>query len=60
MGTVVSLVFFNVWNQEIAKMRDPLVIQAAAQMLSAYDYWINFHSYVPNWGPIALMLCAQR
>ena len=32
----------------------------AAQHLSAYEYWSTFHSYVPNWGPIALMLCAQR
>ena len=40
-------------------MRTPLVIQGA-QTLSAYDYWSNFQSNVPNWGPIALMLCAQR
>ena len=39
-------------------MSNPAPGQAEGQGSEAY--WSNFHAYLPHWGPIALMLCAQR
>jgi hypothetical protein len=50
--TLKRLPHDSVFNGEIA--------MGAARLSSAGDYWLAYHSFLPHFGPVALMLSNQQ